>query len=436
MAIIQTRNELIEVLQQMHDDDATQDEILDFLGQIAAQNGIRVCHEYSPVKLPSDEAAVLRVTLRGDFRAGRFPQLHYDCNGLIIDATTWRALSVPLQAPYKNFNKKLVNEYLSKNLYDIYPISDGTVVTIYYIKGQWALSSSNGYDVSELYWMGDKTYAEILFDLATRLYPAFVEESGIELVNGRLVFTKLNINCCYTIGFRHFNFHPLRADPEHIWQLQCYDVSGPLPVKAELLASLPKQVARELTGDETVDSLNLVGRESVNAAVRYEMCLYGFILRSKDDQKTGIHSSIMLESPLLQKVRAYIYDGVPRQHSKNVTNLTRLKYLTIRASLSQDSAMFLELFPQFIDEHHKHEQIFTHLINKIVNLARTSAISTAPESVPAGADCDSLSKIAHSLYSHIINHEKNPNPFHAEFKQIVADYVRNPEHVIIYMRIM
>ena len=79
----------------------------------------------------------------------------------------------------------------------------------------WFLVSANGFDVSHLKWGGDDTYAEVLFELLAKS-PAFLAATGLRLERGR----------CYTIGFRHPNFHPMVADLPGVWNIQPVDLAS------------------------------------------------------------------------------------------------------------------------------------------------------------------------------------------------------------------
>ena len=108
--------------------------------------------------------------------------------------------------------------------YNVIQVIDGTVVTIYSWthpkKGLvWCLASANVIDVSHLKWGGDETYAEVLFELLAKSQ-VFLAATGLRLKRGllcvddvRLDFQTLERGRCYTIGFRHPNFHPMVADP-------------------------------------------------------------------------------------------------------------------------------------------------------------------------------------------------------------------------------
>ena len=152
--------------------------------------------------------------------------------------------------------------------YNVVQVIDGTVVTIYsWIhpkKGLvWCLASANGFDVSHLKWGGDETYAEVLSELLAKS-PTFLAATGLRLRRGllcvddvRLDFQTLERGRCYTIGFRHPNFHPMVADPLGVWNIQSVDLASGV-VKAAGLRGIPRQAPYNRE-----DLVRLVGSQGV-----------------------------------------------------------------------------------------------------------------------------------------------------------------------------
>ena len=132
-------------------------------------------------------------------------------------------------------------------------VIDGTVVTIYSWtqpkKGlEWCLTSANGYDVSNLKCGGDETYAEVLFELLAKS-PTFLPATDLRLKRGLfcvddvpLDFQTLKRGRCYTIGFRHPNFHPMATDPPGVWNIQSVDLASGVATAAGL-PTIPRQAA-------------------------------------------------------------------------------------------------------------------------------------------------------------------------------------------------
>jgi hypothetical protein len=287
---------------------------------------------------------VLSGDKRGGTRGLRIP-LYYECNGLVIDARTWRALAVPPNAFNNQPTSKAIDTFLAEDCYDIIRVDDGTVVTLYCwdhpTEGpSWALASSNGYDVSSLRWFGQLTYAAIFYDITQRLYPDFGAQTGMSLetrADGttRLNFTNLDHSRCYTIGFRHHNFHPMKSDPERMWQIQSTDLSGTIPQvvfsgNGHGLPVIPDQYvyADNFLGKPlTLEILRNNGSTAISQAATYAAQFvaaahpqlpaelnYGYILRARASARgvTKEHSNILIDTPLLKRIRKIIYEGAPR----------------------------------------------------------------------------------------------------------------------------
>ena len=196
----------------------------------------------------------------------------------MIDARAWANLVVPSSAFAPRPLAKEVDSALSvpdadveirTGHYDIIQVSDGTVVTLYNwthpAKGPiWCLATGNGYDVSHLKWMGGKTYAEIVNDLLAEC-PGFPAAAGLGfkrefLCEGdtRLVFKYLDRGRCYTIGFRHPNFHPMTTDPPGFWNIQTADLGTGTPrANSAGLPTVPHQTVYSLEDLAVLPQLHL-----------------------------------------------------------------------------------------------------------------------------------------------------------------------------------
>ena len=102
--------------------------------------------------------------------------------------------------------------------------------------------------MSNLKWGGDETYAEVLFELLAKS-PTFWAATGLRLRRGllcvddvRLEFQTLDRRRCYTIGFRHPDFHPIAADPPGVWNIQSVDLASGVATAA-CLPCIPRQAA-------------------------------------------------------------------------------------------------------------------------------------------------------------------------------------------------
>jgi len=430
---------------------------------------------------PPREATVARLVLSGDKRGGgaargRGTPLYYECNGLVIDARTWRALAVPPSAFNPRPATKAVDALLAEGLYDIIRVDDGTVVTLYSwqhpVDGAvWALASSNGYDVSSLCWIGQLTYAEVFYDITSRLYPAFGAATGMSLERKedgttRLRFTSLDASRCYTVGFRHHNFHPLAADPERMWQIQCTDLSGATPtvVYSGGLPAIPEQslcadlaalaseaaLAAGKPSDTplTVEGLRALGRDAFSRATAFiagragsapaaaalpAELNYGYILRSRDPSRTGEHSDILVETPLLERVRKFVYERAPRTVRDELTSADRLEYNAMRAYLTASERLdFLALYPNWVPRFQAFEEFVNNVVHLVIHAIRQRAMAPASRE-PAMKSA--TGQVARALLDHICRYE-SLTAFHKDTESIVRDYVVNPEYAFLFLRAM
>ena len=190
-------------------------------------------------------------------RRGGGSRLCAECNGAVIDVRTWTLLAVRPRAFDPRPSKKEVDRAFADpdadgvvrtGHYNVIQVIDRTVATTYSWthpkKGLvWCLASVNGFDVSHLKWGGDETYAEVLFELLAKS-PTFLAATGLRLRRGllcvddvRLDFQTLERGRCYTISFRHPNFHLMVADPPGVWNIQSVDLASGVATAAGLPVS-------------------------------------------------------------------------------------------------------------------------------------------------------------------------------------------------------
>jgi hypothetical protein len=480
----------------------SQSEIIDYIGTVAKYYGIRMRHDNfiigaaapdtnPPVtkrgkQLPVDlvrqsngeytlkidtstvevKRDISRVILSLDKNTiipyGRKIPLFYECNGLILDAHTWKPLVVPPFAFNYRFSTKLVEEYLNDSYYDIIKIDDGTIVTIYHwnhpINGStWSMSSSNGYDVSTLYWSGNLTYSEVFFDLVTRLYPEFVDKSGITIEDKQLKFTGLDPNYCYTVGFRHHNFHPLKTDPERIWQIQVVDMRTSPPMvrfcganAADIttapvveLPGIPNQtlvpiqeIYPKLIVEDRLkfDKFKSIFTNAINdISASPPVFNYGYILRSRKVNITKDNSDLLIESPLLSLIRKTTYEKAPRQIRGKLTSGDRLEYNAIRAFLTiggRDN--FLSLYPEWREKFNIYDEFIKDIKTQMIRAMRNHALAPITKESPMNTITGRFARV---LLDQIIA-EESIKAFHKDTESIIADYIVNPKYTYLYMRVL
>lgn len=368
---------------------------------------------------------------------------YYECNGLVLDSRTWKILAVPPCGFNARPKRDIINRNLSKNMYDIININDGTVLTLYHwthpTDGNiWSLASSNGYDVTPLLWMGSMTYAEIVYDLASRLYPDFCKKTGLTLneVNGvkRLCFTNLDTTKCYTIGVRHHNFHPMHSDSEKIWQIQYADLTGTVPkiIYGSGLPVIPEQSYYTQRCTNIEELYELCNASLDNFLKTMENPNYGFILRSRKPNETTIHSDIIVESKLLVEIRNIMYRRAPAELHKRLTPTNRLQFNIMRAVLTTNKCeILLKLFPNFKSTIIKYKDFTSTLITNIVNTIRQREMGISNEKRNT-----KMKNLVYELILHISKYEKNINAFHTDAESILTDYFIRPEYAFLYLSVI
>lgn len=107
--------------------------------------------------------------------------------------------------------------------------------------------------------MGEKTFAEVIFSLLVG-YTDFVATAGLDLKRDllcrgdvRLDFKNIDHTRCYTIGFRHPDFHPLSADPPGVWNIQ----------EADLVSGTSVRYASDVGGLPIIPRQATYGREDI-----------------------------------------------------------------------------------------------------------------------------------------------------------------------------
>ena len=345
-------------------------------------------------------------------------------------------------------------------------VDDGTVVTLYSwehpLEGSiWALSTSNAYDVSALWWSGRRTYAAVIFDLFSRLYPAFVAETKASLDEGksRLNFGNLSRAYCYTFGFRHHDFHPLLADPERIWQIQHTDVSGSTPkvIQGGRLPHIPQQRwyrAEDLlehisarcgtTRSVTCEGLRMLGVDALSSAKAFIASAgrrsaeptaldlnYGYILRTREPEETRELSYVLIETPLLARVRKIMYERAPTAVRAYLGEGDRLDYNTMRALLtSTERPDFEALYPNLAPRLRYFDSFLANITKRVSHILRQKAMSSGEESI---ATRTASSKVADALVKHIKQFE-NLTGLTGDAQKVIHDYAHNPEYAYLYLR--
>jgi hypothetical protein len=340
------------------------------------------------------------------------------------------------------FNPKYNLKTISKSLsqYEFIRARDGTTVTLYYFDNKWCMSSSNGYEINTYLWMGPLSYEAAFKDVATK-YPEFS-------------FDRLDKSKCYTIGFRHNDFHPLLTDPSSAWFIQSVDLNT-LVVSFDESIGLPFQEKVKITNsDQFYKELHEL-RESLNNYVHSARgnganptIRYGLILRGKFETR-GSSANVFLESELMKRIRQLMYN-LPKEKTTKMTidNNNRLEYSILRAYLNYTSARytFINLFPQYASQYEKYSNIINKLVTRIVQSYRNKNVHAVVVKKMNGSGSNTnnnnedktssyIDKLTSAFIEHL-NQNERVNAFDPQSKNIIHDYIVDPKYIDLYFGII
>jgi hypothetical protein len=376
---------------------------------------------------------VRRVLLTSDRNHADFnSQLVRECNGVVLEYPTWKVLSVPSLMFNPRFKLAQIVSNLSK--YTVTYINDGTTVTLYWdsASSKWCVASSNGFEVNNYKWIGEATYESAIHEVATSC---------------NFSFDSLDKNRCYTIGFRHHDFHPLRTDPQRLWFVQSVNlnsVNEGKSCKPEFTTDcgIPMQteVAFPLDGSKPIDWMLSKNAESLT---RYFTTTkrggdstvpeihYGFVLRGDN----GANSGVVLESSLLKRVRRLMYN-LPKNRYTNVvpeTSEERLEYNILRAYLGYDTKYnFINLFPQFTPQYKKYDKLFNSVVSTIFNALRNRNVRANLVAKSQQGKLDSKVDILALQFIPYIEKDVPINTFDSQVSGVIQDFITDPNYIDLY----
>lgn len=287
-----------------------------------------------------------------------------ECNGLVFDTKNNNVLATPSESFRSAIDLTTINNNLSKNLYDLFLVEDGTVVNLYYWEPlkSWRMSTARSYDITDTKW-GALTYREIIGELL-----------AINNTTEDQFYDSLDKNTSYTFGFKHACMHPFRAglssSINKLWFIQSvsdnivsYDFANTHQIPSQIKYEFPKDVPQ--TAQYLLNKLNC----GLDNFLKSGDVLYGYILRTKNKSETGSHGNILLESSLLQKIRQLYYHSNLNNISKTM-NYNRDLYTIVFSYLSINThTMFIKLFPQYNPVYNKLDAITSKLVNQVITYA-------------------------------------------------------------------
>lgn len=323
-----------------------------------------------------------------------------ECAGVVIEYPSLRVLALPPPPTTDKYRSNFIIENFDS--YTVEYAVDGTLVTAYWYDGGWRLSSTNGYDVTDMQWIGPRTYMELL--------------TGIV---GASFFDGLNKNNSYTIIFHTPEFHPVDPTPAAVSicsvDLAKYNdsyeyvtVPNPLPgprVYVPLNGPTPAKKYRSIVN---------ICTNSLSSYIRMDVSpVYGFILRPA----TCSLPTILIRSELGKFLRDTIYN-VPKTAPLAAEN--RLNYMILRAWLSYQHRFTLaQLMPEKTAPLYKQ---YDKMVKKIANLIMTPDEGQQPENI-----------FANALASKMRSNGIQTNSLDPGTESQICDYLTNINYVGEYL---
>ena len=340
---------------------------------------ITVSYDSKLIKVENQDSRRIIFTSVKGMRSQNFDKISYECNGLILEAGTWRPLVIPCPTPKTSANNNILNKLINKNECEIYKITNGTVVYFYYWNNTWNLSTTRGIDMANVSPISlKKSYKEIINEILTTYnscfndfceildksssYAFIIQHSDMHV--GPMINFKNNIIFVHKATVAKVDSAKVshNADStnaaEHKWCVELernhhgLSIAIPYQEKIDLSNKTLKSVYTNLS-----NSLDRwINREESEVEP-----LYGYIIVSPDKYSAaGDHSYVLLESSLMRKIRQFIYDSKYNKYGNDKQLAT-----IVDAFLGSDKKIFIKLFPQYTEIYEQIEKLQLELCKKI-----------------------------------------------------------------------
>ena len=255
----------------------------------------------------------------------------------------------------------VIDQYVHQEVADdpgltLTPISDGSILTMYWFNKQWRFSTISSYDYGPMSWSEDETNGDLIEEV--------LQECKFDL-------DKLDTNKCYTIGVKGRSHPFLEGTGKTVykmWFIRSVDVAK-LNKALEAGETKDSETPKFDSFVSTNEDLGIPIQEEIkipmsevlaNNSNAYENFLktgevnYGYIATTSNGD------SYLMDSDLYRYVRHIFYDApVPgtrhdRRRGRSHVNIypkDRHLFCTLHAMLStRHVEVFPKLFPQFADD--------------------------------------------------------------------------------------
>jgi len=217
----------------------------------------------------------------------------------------------------------------------------------------------------------------------------------------------------------------------------------------------PTQLARELGVEQlTLAHLRTAGVCAFETAIAHisgaarvfpaDLAFnYGYILRLRpaDRLKPGAaavvaanpdHEHVLVETPLLTRIRRIVYERAPRTIRDRLTAEERQQFSALRAFLTPDRRDFLLIFPAWAARFTTFEKFTNSVIAEAIHILR-QRVRTPPSRDPRPSTM--AGHIASALLNHISKTMALTAP-HRDAESILRDLIIVPENAYLFLRAM
>jgi hypothetical protein len=361
-----------------------------------------------------DDSRIARVLLSVNKNMRLKQELHFACNGIVLDSNTWDVICMPSPAlaDYHSYKSKSIHQALRDGKYTVTKIRDGTCINLYYYGDRWQMGTGGAYDMSGYRWIGPTTYREHFVALMEK-YPEFK-------------FDRLDRATTYTIGMRCDDFHQLAGDPPGLWFVQatrCDPVTR-VYTPVENTFGLPGLTVVNPPQYKLEYLLNQL-KHALLGYKRTHALYYGVVLRGNFGELREI-SNIKMESTLLTAVKYLMYD-LP----KNITSIdhnNRSQYMAVRSFLDyKNKDTFLVMFPRYQRLYKEYCALLDRVVERIMIFYRNRADRISPDIT------DPVSGLALVFVNDLANRKSEKiNPYSDTAKPVIRDFITHPGYIDLY----
>jgi len=344
--------------------------------------------------------------------------IKYIARGLVYDQLKNDILSIPYRSVrhLDNCKTTLVEEYMSKNYYDISLAQDGTTITLYEFEGNINIATGKSADVSQMFWNGDKTFSEMLYESIENSCPDLIKDTKMTIDNSKNIHWNIPKNYCVTLGFRHHDIHPFKEDPMDVWLYQCIDRNTNVIHSLPQLKSLSKN-----TKLEKISYNDMIKKCNRNQRLNRIDIFYGYILDSNNENVLNDYKKIFIPSSFYKLLMHFFYKSVGIT-DEQITHENRYQFNIFYNILNFNNdyiSLLKENFTGFNKIIRGYIEFIDSIVVKICNTLQTNDQNT-------GIYKEFIDKIT----SRLLKNEKDINVNDISTNKVVKDYVYDTTYTL------